>query len=171
MSDQFRTGKNHVTDIRKVLDFVAGKWPGPIFPAGTSRGTVSVAHLATALQDQRVSGIVLTSSIGASRPSRTDGLPRSLFDIPLDNITIPVLFVHHKEDGCWASTYADAVRLRKRVTKSLKVDFIEVQGGDPPQSEPCEAKSQHGYLGKEREVVSAITDWILGKPVPAQIGP
>ena len=60
---------------------------------------------------------------------------------------------------------------RKRVTKSPKVDFIEVQGGDPPRSEPCEALSPHGFLGKEREVVAAITDWALGKPVPARIGP
>ncbi len=171
MSDQFRTGKEHIQDIKKVIDLVDQKWPGPLYLVGTSRGTVSVAHLGAALQDPRISGIVLTSSIGASRPSRLDRLPLSLFDIPMDNITLPVLFVHHRNDGCWASNYADALRLRKRITKSPKVDFIEVQGGAPARSEPCEAMSPHGYLGKEREVVTAITDWIASKPVPNQIGP
>ncbi len=171
MSDQFRTGKEHIQDIRKVIDLLNQRWPGPLYLVGTSRGTVSVAHLGAALQDPRISGIVLTSSIGASRPSRTDRLPLSLFEVPMESITYAVLFVHHRNDGCWASNYADALRLRKRITKSPKVDFIEVQGGDPARSEPCEAMSPHGYLGKEREVVAAITDWVEGKPVPKQIGP
>ena len=171
MSDQFRTGKEHIQDITKIIDLLDQKCPGPLYLVGTSRGTLSVAHLGASLQDRRISGIVLTSSIGASRPSRSDRLPLSLFEVPMENIMVPVLFVHHRNDGCWAANFADAVRLQKRVTKSAKVEFIEVQGGDPPRSEACEPLTPHGYLGKEREVVTAITDWVEGKPVPKQIGP
>ncbi len=76
ISDQFRTGKEHIQDIKKVIDLVSQKWPGPLYLVGTSRGTLSVGSLGASLQDRRVSGIVLTSSIGASRPSRLDRLSR-----------------------------------------------------------------------------------------------
>lgn len=167
MSDQFRTSKEHAEDIKKVLDFLSQKWPLPIFPVGTSRGTISVAYLGASLRDPRLGGIVLTASIGQSRPSRHQ---LSLLDIPLKEITFPVLFVHHREDACWVSSFNDALQLRARITASSKVNFIEVLGGDPPRSEPCQALSTHGFLGKEREVVAAIADWIIGKPVPEKIG-
>lgn len=168
MSDQFRTSKEHAEDIKKITDFLSQKWPLPIFAVGTSRGTISVAYLGASLRDPRLGGIVLTASVGQSRPNRRQ---LSLLDIPLHEITLPVLFVHHRNDGCWASTFNDALQLRGRTTASSKVNFIEVLGGDTPRSEPCQALSQHGFLGKEREVVKAIADWILGKPVPDQTGP
>ena len=60
--------------------------------------------------------------------------------------------------------------LKNKLSGSSKVNFIEVQGGDPPQSGPCKAMSYHGFLGREDQVVRVIADWIAGKPVPAQIG-
>ena len=85
-------------------------------------------------------------------------------------IPLPVLFVHHRDDGCPASSYADALDLRARVTRSLRVDFVTVVGGDPPTSAPCDAQSAHGYLGKEADVVQVIADWLRGATVPSQVG-
>lgn len=169
MSDQFRTSREHTQDIQRVVDRLSARWPVPLFLVGTSRGTLSVAHLAVSLKDARVSGFVLTASIGAARGRGRPNL--SLWDLPLEKTTLPVLLVHHRNDGCWASLFEDAVRLRDRIAKTSKIQFIEVLGGDPPRSEPCEAKSAHGFLGKEPEVVAAITDWALGRQVPKQIGP
>ncbi len=166
MSPQFRTSKEHTEDIQKVIHMLGEKWPGAIFLVGTSAGTISVANLAVTLKADRISGIVLTASIGMTRGSRL-----SLMNLHLEKITLPVLFVHHREDGCWASSFNHALQLRDRMTGSSKTAFIEVLGGDPPRSEPCQAMSPHGFLGKEREVVRAITDWLTGKPVPEQIGP
>lgn len=166
MNDQFRTSKDHTEDIKKLLDQFDQKLPKPIFLVGTSRGTLSAAHLAISFKEQRLGGVVLTSSIGASK-----GGGMSLFNLPLEEITLPVLFVHHREDGCWASRFNDALQLQKRITGSPRTQFIEVLSGDPARSGPCEALSLHGYLGKEREVVTAITDWIQGKPVVEKIGP
>ena len=73
MSDQFRTGKEHPQDIKKVIDFLEQRWPGPVFLVGTSRGTLSVAHFAVSLQAARIRGIVLTASVGAGR--RTESAP------------------------------------------------------------------------------------------------
>lgn len=166
MSDPFRSSKEHTEDVRKIIDLLVQKLQQPIFLVGTSRGTISAAHLGISLKDQRIGAIVLTSSIGASK-----GGGLSLLNLPLENIAHPVLFVHHRDDGCWASRFNDALQARERIKSSPRTHFIEVSGGDAPRSQPCEALSYHGYLGKEREVVAAITDWIQGKPVVEKIGP
>lgn len=103
----------------------------------------------------------------APQPGRWMTLSR----IALDAITVPVLFVHHRDDGCRATPIGSTRRLTSSFRRSPRVDFVEVQGGDPPISEPCQARSAHGFLGKERDVAAVITDWIAGKPVPKQIGP
>ena len=52
----------------------------------------------------------------------------------------------------------------------MKLGGVEVEGGDPPQSNPCEGFAPHGFFGRERDVVAVIADWIAGKPVPKEIG-
>lgn len=169
MSDEFRTSAAHVEDVRKLVDFVSEQAGGAVFLVGTSRGTVSVAHLAIALTDERVKAAVLSATLALRVQPRPGLVP--VPSLPVERISLPVLFVHHRDDGCSATRYQDAVALRQRFTGSRRTDFVTVLGGDPPRSEPCEALSEHGFLGKEREVVAAISDWIRGGPVPLQIGP
>jgi hypothetical protein len=38
---------------------------------------------------------------------------------------------------------------------------LSFEGGPPAQSDACEAKSAHGYLGIEAEVVAGIAAFIL----------
>jgi hypothetical protein len=73
-------------------------------------------------------------------------------------IKAPVLFVHHIADGCRFTPYHSAKSLADRFP------LITVNGGDPPRSDACEAFSYHGYLGKERETVEAMVNWMLKKP-------
>lgn len=155
MSVGFRRSKEHVEDIKKILDFLHQRWMSPIFLIGQSLGALSVGHLALSLNDNRISGIILTSS------------SRGALTMPLENIDVPVLFVHHRDDGCVPFNYA--LTVRGGMIRSPKAQLIEVLGGDPPASAPCEPWSPHGFLGKEREVVNAITEWILGRPVPDKI--
>lgn len=166
MSDRWRTGKEHAEDTRKILEFV-GKGSGPVAWVGASRGTLSAAYLATELADPRITGLVLTSSMSQPDPRNRW---MTVGDLPLERITVPVLFVHHKSDTCTATPIAAARGLITRLKKSPRIEFVEVQGGDPPRSEPCQALSAHGFLGKEREVVAAISAWVKGQPVPKEIG-
>src|SRR6266508_882485 len=167
MDDAFRMGKAHVEDVRKVLDVLAERAPVPTYLAGTSRGTLSAAAIATTLKDPRVAGLVLTASIVDSGRGRNRAATVS--DAPLKRITMPVLVVHHRQDGCWATPIGAASGLPAALGGSTKVDFAEVSGGDPPRSDPCEAFAAHGFLGREREVVGVIADWVAGKPVPKQV--
>ena len=167
MDDAFRMGRSHAEDVAKVLQALEARAPAPIYLAGTSRGTLSAASVAASIKDPRVKGLVLTSSMGDSGRGRNRAA--TVFDIDLKRIRMPVLVVHHAEDRCIATPFGAATALPAALSGSAKVDFVEVKGGDPPRSEPCEAMAAHGYLGRERDVVAVIADWIDGKPVPKQV--
>ena len=158
MDDQFRLGTAHAEDIGKVVSDLKKRFPGlPVFLVGTSRGTISAASAGRQL-GKTVDGVVLTSTLFLANRAQP-GL--SGFDFAA--IPSPLLFVHHVDDGCNVTPYSSA----KRVADRFPV--ISVSGGLPPQSKPCEAMSQHGYLGKESETVEAIANWILKKPYSREI--
>jgi hypothetical protein len=73
---------------------------------------------------------------------------------------VPTLFVHNKDDACMACPFGAVPSLMARFTSTPKKQLIAVAGGAPPQSDPCEALSRHGYFGIEDEVVTAIAAWI-----------
>jgi hypothetical protein len=110
-----------------------------------------------------VAGVVLTSSMfrPAGKRSAEPGPGLSRFDFT--SVKVPVLLVHHRDDGCFASPYVEAHLLAKRFP------LVTVSGGLPAQSAPCEALSAHGYLGKEAETVEAIVGWMLGEPYRREI--
>jgi len=167
MDKASRMGKEHIEDVRKVLDLLAQRAPVPIYLAATSAGTLSGAALGVALKDARVAGLILTSSIVDGGRGRIRA--PTVYDLPLKRITMPVLVVHHRHDACWATPIAAASGLPSALSGSAKVDFVEVEGGDPPRSEACESFAAHGYVGREREIVGVIADWIAGKPVPKAV--
>ena len=158
MSDRFRSGQDHATDIRALIRDLKQRFPGArVFLLGTSRGTISAAALGASLGDL-VQGVVLSSTV--TNADRT-GSALSAFDF--GSIKVPVLLVHHHDDGCRSSPYSGAERLSK------KFPLVSVSGGDPPQSEPCEAMSQHGYLGREAPTAEAIRNWMLGREFAREI--
>jgi hypothetical protein len=163
MSDEFRLGDQHSTDISAVIEDLEKRFPGaPLFLVGTSRGTISAASAGARL-GQRITGVVLTSSMfrQTGRKSKEPGPGLSKFDFA--TINIPLLFVHHVSDQCESTQYSDAARLAE------KYPLISVFGGSPPQSGPCDAFSQHGYLGKESETVEQIVNWMLKRPFQQQV--
>jgi hypothetical protein len=161
MSDAFRESREHVTDIRAVRGELEKRYPGlPVFLVGTSRSTLSAAHVARALEAE-LKGVVLTSSLFYSGSGQRARQVLAGFD--WSQTKLPLLFVHHEDDGCGATPYRDAARLAARYP------LITVRGGKPPESAPCEPMSNHGYFGKEAETVDAITAWMLGKPFTKEI--
>jgi dienelactone hydrolase len=158
MEDQFRLGEAHTEDIGKVVADLKKRFPGlPVFLVGTSRGTISAASAGKRL-GKEIDGVALTSTLFLANRTQP-GL--SGFDYA--SIASPLLFVHHVDDGCNVTPYSSARRLADRFP------LISVSGGLPPQSKPCEAMSQHGYLGKEAETVQAIAKWMVKQPYPREI--
>jgi hypothetical protein len=158
MDDRFRLGSAHAEDIGKVMADLRTRFPAlPVFLVGTSRGTVSAASIGKRA-GKAVDGVVLTATLFlASR--KQPGL--SGFDFAA--IPSPLLFVHHVDDGCTYTPHSSARRLADRYP------LISVSGGAPEQSQPCDALSAHGFLGREADTVGAIAKWMLKEPYPREI--
>lgn len=160
MNDNFRSGAQHQSDVQAVVADLNQRFPAiPIFFIGTSRGTVSAGHLGRTLTG--VAGVVLTSSVFLASGRRAGAAGLSGFDF--SSIKSPVLLVHHRLDGCNVTPYRAAQQLADRFP------LVSVSGGKPAESTPCEALSEHGFLGKEAETVEAIVQWMLKKPYRREI--
>jgi predicted alpha/beta-hydrolase family hydrolase len=163
MTDEFRRGELHLTDISIVVDDLGKRFPSkPIFLVGTSRGSVSAAALGARF-GQKIAGVVLTSSMfrAASSKSNEPGPGLSRFDFA--TIKVPTLFVHHVSDQCETTPYSDAARL------SDQFPLITVFDGDSAQSKPCDPFSAHGFFKREAETVEQIVNWMLKKEYREEI--
>jgi poly(3-hydroxybutyrate) depolymerase len=151
MQDRFRLGPDHLADIRALLSDLKKRFPGArIYLVGTSRGTISAAALAAKLGDS-VQGIILSSTV-----TNHDKMGEALSTFDFGTIKVPVLFVHHRDDGCFTSPYRNVERISKGAA------LVSVSGGDPPQSGPCDPMSPHGYFGRDAPVALAMKNWMLG---------
>jgi pimeloyl-ACP methyl ester carboxylesterase len=158
MDDGFRLGAAHAEDIGKVIAYLKSRFPGvPVFLVGTSRGTISAASAGSRL-GKEVDGVVLTATVFLSSRG---GPGLSQFDF--SSVASPLLFVHHVNDGCRSTPYGMAKRLAGRYP------LLSVAGGSPASSGPCEAMSEHGFLGREADTVDAIAKWMLKQPYPREI--
>ena len=99
----FRQTAEHATDVKIVIAWLKQEFKIPVWLVGTSRGTQSVAYIATQLapSDGGPHGIVLTSTMLDDRRGRP--VPA----MPLERIKVPVLVAHHMKDGCRFCRYAD----------------------------------------------------------------
>jgi hypothetical protein len=158
MADAFRAGAEHAADIRAVIADLGKRFPGAkIYLVGTSRGTISVAHLGVTLADV-VAGAILTSTV--TRGSR-NGEALSRFDF--GSLEVPTLFIHHVDDGCPASPYAAVAALAARFP------VVAAEGGLPPESGPCDPLAPHGFYGLDDGVVAVMRQFMLGEPYPRKI--
>ncbi len=159
MDDGFRTGRAHVADVAAVVKDLKQRFPGAkIFLIGTSRGTISAAYAGSALNGA-IDGVILTSTVFYG--PRRGGIGIASFDFAA--IKAPLLFVHHRYDGCGSCPYYVAENLGRTYP------LITVMGGKPAESGPCEPFAAHGYFGKEAETVAAIRSWMLGQPFPKTV--
>jgi dienelactone hydrolase len=149
----FRRTKEHAADARAVIAWLRDQLHVPVWLVGTSNGTESVAAIAIALAGGGgPDGIVLTSTILRGGNAVTD--------MNLAALKIPVLVVHHKEDGCKYCPVSETDTLMKKLTESPKPNLMIVQGGKS-EGDPCEAFAHHGFNGVENDVVNAIAAWML----------
>jgi pimeloyl-ACP methyl ester carboxylesterase len=161
MNAIFRMSDAHAADIGAIAAYLEKQANVPVWLVGTSMGTFSAARGAIGAS-KRIDGLVLTSTITRSKPdwkiaqSHGDGVA----SMALHEIRVPTLIVSHKKDGCALTPAADAPKLSKRLTKSARVEIVLLEGGDPPLSDPCEAKSQHGFLGIEAQAIDTIARFI-----------
>jgi hypothetical protein len=158
MNDAHRMSARHADEVAAVVRDMRRSFPRiPVYLVGTSRGTVSAAYAGAALGAE-IDGVVLTSSL--FNATRT-GPGISGFDYA--RLQSRLLFVHHVDDGCFATPYPMAERAASGYA------LVTVRGGDAPRSGPCDPFSPHGFLGVERPTVRAIVAWMLEGKAPANV--
>jgi pimeloyl-ACP methyl ester carboxylesterase len=153
----FRQSPEHVQDIKAVIAWLKKEFNVPVWLVGTSRGTQSVAHIGTQAAPEAggPDGLILTSTI------LTDAKGRPVPDMPLDRLAVPVLVVHHRNDGCKQCWFSDMPRLTRKLAHLKKTELLTFEGGDNV-GDPCEARAYHGFNGIESEVLGKIAAWISG---------
>ncbi|MGO4327582.1 alpha/beta hydrolase family protein [Cupriavidus sp. 2TAF22] len=153
----FRQSAEHAQDARAVIAWMRNHANVPVWLVGTSRGTQSVAAIAIRLADGGgPDGIVLTSTI--LREERGRPVPA----MELDKLKMPVLVVHHEQDGCKLCPFADVQGLMDKLAKTPKAGLIKFDGGNNV-GDPCEAMAYHGFNGIEPQVVQAVARWMAEK--------
>jgi pimeloyl-ACP methyl ester carboxylesterase len=151
----FRYKPEHVADIKAVIAWLKQQAKVPVWLVGTSMGTQSAAVVALRLPVAAggPDGLVLTSTI--LKIDKGKPVP----DLLLGKIGVPVLVVHHRQDGCEYCPYAEVPRLMAGLSASPRKELLTVDGGQT-RSNPCGPLSYHGFFGIERDVVSKIALWI-----------
>jgi pimeloyl-ACP methyl ester carboxylesterase len=161
MNAIFRMSGGHAGDIDAVAAYLKKQAPVPVWLVGTSMGTFSAAG--GAIGARNIDGLVLTSTVTRSKPewkiaaSHRNGVA----SMRLQPVAVPTLIVSHEQDRCDVTPAADAPKLRAALANAKPVAVVLLTGGDPPKSPPCEAMSQHGFLGIEGKAVDAIAGFIL----------
>lgn len=153
----FRQRPEHVADIKAGIAWVREQANVPVWLVGTSRGTQSAAYIATELNGSHgPDGLVLSSTI------LTDDKGRPVPAMALGNLRIPVLVVHHEQDGCSHCSFNDVPILMEKLGPVPKKQLLSFRGGDN-RGAPCDAFAYHGFNGLEHEVVAQIAKWIFDK--------
>jgi len=152
----FRQRPEHVADAKAVIAWLKQQTNVPVWLVGTSMGTLSAAFIATQAGPRGggPDGLVLTSTM------LTFDAGRPVPAMPLNNISIPVLVVHHESDGCKYCLYRDMPLLMEKLKSIPRKELMTFSGG-VSRGDPCEAMAYHGFNGLEKDVVSKIAQWII----------
>ena len=154
----FRQTPEHVADIKAVIAWLKQQSSLPVWLVGTSRGTQSAAFVATELSVSQggPDGLVLTSTI------LSDDRERAVPEMPLERIAVPVLVIHHEQDGCRLCPFSAISGLMRKLDGAPRKSLITFRGGEN-RGDPCEAFAYHGFNGLDKEVVGKIAEWIYSK--------
>jgi dienelactone hydrolase len=152
----FRQTPQHVSDAKAVIAWLKQQAHVPVWLVGTSMGTLSAAFIATQAgpRDGGPDGLVLTSTM------LTFDAGRPVPAMPLQNVAIPVLVVHHEKDGCKYCAYRDIPVLMAKLGSTPRKELMTFSGG-VSRGDPCEAMAYHGFNGLEKDVVGKIAEWII----------
>jgi hypothetical protein len=151
---EFRASDKHVEDLRVIAEKLRAQLGKPVWLVGTSRGTVSAAAAGAKLEPPTIAGLVLTSSVTYSK------FQPATPTLPLMDVRVPVLVMHHKRDACRDCDPREAHTITDRLTGAPVKKLLLVDGGGDPSGPVCEPMHYHGYIGMEAEAVRLIAEFI-----------
>ena len=150
----FRASGDHVEDLRVIAERLRAQLGKPVWLVGTSRGSVSAAAAGARLDPPAIAGLVLTSSVTYTRTGVATP------NLPLMDVRVPVLVMHHKRDACRDCDPREAHLITDRLTGVPVKKLLLVDGGGDPSGGVCQPMHYHGFIGIEAEAVKQITDFV-----------
>ena len=163
----FRIATQHAQDLGKVIADLRMRTQGAVWLVGTSRGSISALNAAARLSGPSApDGIVLTSALMSGQSSaKKSWVAQTVFDLPLEDIRLPLLVVGHAGDKCIRSP-ADLMGKLVARTQGVREQVVTVIGGPgypgPSSINACEGRAPHGFVDQEAEVAAGIARFIRG---------
>ena len=150
-TSNYQASKQRQEDVDKLISEVKKRVPSikEIWLVGTSMGTISSSFMPIH-NPTGYAGAIHTASI---TDPYAKGSYRELGGFDYKKAPIPQFFIHHLNDPCALTTYPSA----KSIAEKYKIPLLTVTGGSGFQGGACEALTEHGFRGKEKEVMNAVT--------------
>jgi dienelactone hydrolase len=161
----YRGSQDYAVDVNAMVRYMRNQGARKVWTIGTSRGTLSVANYVARYWVPRErtgpDGQIYTSGfwkLGADVPGFTIW---KLANGDARKLKLPTLLAVHNQDACPDTNPADLDAFESWLSSGgAAVSVMRFTGGKTPQSGPCDALSQHGFFGLDKEVVKRITGWI-----------
>ncbi len=149
-SSSYQSSFKRHQDVLKLIQEVKKQLPSidQVWLVGTSMGTVSSAFMPSH-ESNIYAGAIHTASI--TEPYGRNSY-RELGDFDYKKLNIPQVFIHHRDDPCHITTYSGA----KSISDKYQIPLITVVGGSGFSGPACKAQTEHGFKGKEKEVMGAV---------------
>jgi alpha/beta superfamily hydrolase len=147
-SSTYQASSKRHQDVLKLIQEVKKQYPSiqEVWAIGTSMGTVS-SSFALTHEPSIYKGAIHTASITEPN-ARNSYRELSNFDYAKANH----IFIHHLNDPCYLTTHSGA----KSIADKYRVPLVTVKGGGGFSGDACKAFTEHGFRGKEKEVMTAI---------------
>jgi hypothetical protein len=153
-SSYYQASKQRQVDVDKLIAEIKARTPSitEVWLIGTSMGTISSSFMPTH-NPSGYAGAIHTASI--TEPYANNSY-RELGNFNYKITATPQFFVHHIADPCYLTTYTGA----KFITDKYKLPLVTITGGGDFRGGACQAFTEHGFRGKEKEVMTAIGEII-----------
>jgi len=150
-----RSSPSYARRVAGLIAFAHERVSGPVFPLGTSQGSIAAMNGAAHASPGSLAGVVLTESV-----SVMGGSGETVFDAAPGQVRVPALVVANRDDRCRVAPPQAAQSIAAAMTSSRDVRVLMVTGGITRSAKDCGSLSPHGYFGIEDDVVSDISHWM-----------
>lgn len=153
-SSFYQASKQRQVDVDKLIAEIKARTASitEVWLVGTSMGTISSSFMPTH-NPSGYAGAIHTASI--TEPYANNSY-RELGNFNYKITATPQFFVHHIADPCHLTTYTGA----KFIADKYKLPLVTITGGGDFRGGACQAFTEHGFRGKEKEVMTAIGEII-----------
>ena len=143
-----RSIRDHQQRIFNVVTYYKEKFNLPVWIFGHSMGTVSVTEFVNGGKEQEklIAGVIVAGTYRSASVA--------------SDVKVPVLAIHHVDDGCASTPFASSERIIESRPKESVSQFIQIDGG-VSQGDVCGSRAYHGFNQKEPEFVKAAAQFIL----------